>query len=603
MILKRLYELAEREGLLDDVAFESVPVPFIVNVGVNGEYLGIEERRGVITLPSRKKDAPPKTKPDKGKEILSPRAHGNTANRGFARYFVDTLARVLPVSDDPKSAASRLTFWRQVDAAAEESGDPSLKAVQRLGQALTQDPVLGDRVRARLEELKPGPGDRCTFAWQPDEGRPIVERPEVRDWYRAFYEGVAAERQAESSQGLCQITGQVGPLPRSHATKIAGIPGGIASGVSVVSNDKPAFESYNLDGAVNSGIGARAADGYTRALNALVADKLCGRKKTSLRLGPTVFLFWTREAIDADDLMQLDQPEPEQVARLIQSAEVGKASHAVDTNQFYCLCLSGNAARAIIRDYLEAPLPEVRVNLGRWFHDLQIIDGFTGEVTAVFPLWRLAASTVRSGDDVPPDIPPILMSAAIKRTAVPMHVLAACLRRIRVESDEGRFSPARMGLIKLILNRLANEGDLLMTERLDPGAGGRSPGYACGQLLALLARCQSPRDYGAGAQILERFFGAASTAPRSVFPLLLRLNRHHIRNIRDENPGFAFNLEQELEERLVPFKPSFGADPDFPAVLSLPEQGRFALGFYHQRAQYRAAAQERKAANQTSETK
>lgn len=140
-----------------------------------------------------------------------------------------------------------------------------------------------------------------------------------------------------------------------------------------------------------------------------------------------------------------------------------------------------------------------------------------------------------------------------------------------------------------------------MAAALDESMTGRSPGYACGRLLALLARCQSPKDYGASAQLLERYYGAASTAPRAVLALLLRLNRHHLRKIRDEYPpGFAYNLEQELETRLAPFRGAGDGDPDFPAVLSLPEQGRFALGFYQQRAAYRAATLEKRAAEQAT---
>ena len=137
-----------------------------------------------------------------------------------------------------------------------------------------------------------------------------------------------------------------------------------------------------------------------------------------------------------------------------------------------------------------------------------------------------------------------------------------------------------------------------MPEQLSDDLSEQSAAYACGRLLAFLARCQSPKDFGAGAQILDRFFGAASTAPRAVFPLLLRLNRHHLRKIRDEMAGFAFRLEEELEQRLQPFRHVEGSEPDFPAVLSLVEQGRFSLGFYHQRAQYRSSSAERKAAEQ-----
>jgi CRISPR-associated protein Csd1 len=134
-----------------------------------------------------------------------------------------------------------------------------------------------------------------------------------------------------------------------------------------------------------------------------------------------------------------------------------------------------------------------------------------------------------------------------------------------------------------------------MTEALDHERSTTSPGYACGRLLAFLARCQSPKDFGSGAQILERYFGSASTAPRSVFPILLRLNRHHLRKIDEDSPGFAFELEKELEQRLEPFRRA-DSGANFPALLSLSQQGEFALGFYHQRSNYRQKSLERKAA-------
>ncbi len=605
MILKRLYELAEREGLLDDPAFEEQPVPFVIKLGPKGEYNGIEDRRGQVVLPSKKKDAPPKTKQDKGKPLSVPKPHGSPANAGFARFFADTLPRVLPVSDEEKSRKSRATFWQQIAQATSATGEPALQAVQSFGQQSNTDAKLAEQIRRDVEELKPGPSDRCTFAWHPHGGKTVIEAEPVRNWYRQFYASVTGDKQQAGPQGICQITGEIGPLATSHATKISGVPGGLAAGVSVVSNDKAAFESYGLEKAVNSSIGYRAAEGYPRALLALIGNKLPGRPRTSLRVGSTLFLFWTRDKTDAS-VLSLDEPHPEQVAHLIDAARSGKLSHTINDNAFYCLCLSANAARAIVRDYLELPLPDARLNLGRWFSDLQIIDdSYKGQsqINACFPLWMLAGSTVRDGDDLSPDLPAILMGAALKGTAVPNHVLAACLQRIRVESGNQQLRPARMALIKLILNRQTNRGEPCMTQELDPAVAEHSPGYACGRLLALLARCQSWTDFGASAAILERYFGAASTAPRAVFPLLLRLNRHHLKKIRDENAGQAVNLEKELEERLADFPSRPGQDPDFPAILSLPEQGRFALGFYHQRADYRKQSADKKAAREQSAAK
>lgn len=599
MILNRLYELAVRESLLDDPSFEAQPIPYVIKIGESGDYLGIEERRGEAPVPSRKKSAPPKTKPDKGKELSVPKPHGNTANKGFARYFADTLPRVLPVNDDQKSAASRETFWNQIARAAQETGDRALNAALTFGRRAMTDPELRAKIVVNLGKYKVGPGDRCTLAWAPDEGTTVVERDSVRSWYRKLFAEVGAEREGKSDQGFCQIIGEYGPLAGSHP-KIAGVPGGIAAGVSVASYDKAAFESYGLDGAVNAGISFRAADGYARALNALLANKVPRCPNTCLKMGGVAFLFWTREPIAEAFWTVLDAPTPEDIGRLLTSSGRGREGHGVDENDFYCLCVSGNAARAIVRDYLEEPLPRAKEGLSRWFADLRIVDHFNGESKAEFPIWMLAAATVRSGDDLPPALVPTLARSALTGAPVPENVLAASIRRLRVESGGAQFTTARMALIKLILNRLPHIGDLQMTETLHESLADRSPGYACGRLLALLARCQSPKDYGASAQLLERYYGAASMAPRSVMAVLLRLNRHHLRKIRDEMPGFAFNLEQELEVRLEPFRPTPASDPNFPAVLSLAEQGRFALGFYQQRAAYRAAGAERRAAEEAA---
>jgi CRISPR-associated protein Csd1 len=596
MILRRLYELAERERLLDDPAFEEVPVPWIVKLGPAGEYLGIEDRRGVVTIPAKRKGAPAKTKPDKGKPLSIPRAHGNTANPGFARCFVDTLARMLPVSDEPKSVRSRDTFWGQIHQATSATNDPALQAVVAFGRQLQSQRGLKDRVCSDIAALKPAAGDRCAFAWDPDMGRTVVERENVREWFRGFYNSRMREREESGVNGVCQVTGDVCPLPSSHAGKLAGVPGGIAAGVSLISYDKAAFESYGLEGTANAGVGYRAADAYLRALGALTQEKLPGRPRSRLRIGNVLFLFWTRDAVSCDDIMQLEQPDSADVARLIESADRGAIRYANDENQFYCLVLSGNAARAVVRDYLESPLPDVRSNLGRWFRDLQVVDDSyeqQGRVHSCFPLWMLAAATAREMDDVPSEVFSQLMEGALKGYPMPDSTLAACLHRIRAETGPARFRAPQMALIRLCLNRTHCKGDRRMSESLDHGRA-HDDAYVCGRLLAFVARCQSPQDFGASAQILERYFGSASTSPQSVFPTLLRLNRHHINKVRDENPGFAFNLEAELDELLLPLKTTGSGAPDFPAILSLPQQGRFALGFYHQRAEYRRQSAERK---------
>lgn len=423
----------------------------------------------------------------------------------------------------------------------------------------------------------------------------------MRDWYRKFFADVGAKLEEKSAQGFCQISGEFGPLARSHATKISGVPNGLPTGVSVVSYDKAAFESYGLDGAVNAGISLRAADGYTRALNALLADKVPHCPKTCMKVGGVAFLFWTREPTDSAPWATLEQPAPDDVARLIAAYQRGQESHGVSGNDFYCLCLSGNAARAIVRDYLEAPLPKAEQNLGAWFADLRIIDSFSNEPKADFPLWMLASATIRSGDDYPPALLPTLARSALTGAPLPENILAACVRRLRVETGAAQFTTARMALIKLLLNRLPQSGDLPMTEKLDESRRS-DPAYICGRLFSCLAYIQAfERDpkkhgYGQDAPIIAAYYGAASAAPRSVFGGLLRQNQYRLNKFEEKYAPFVTNRNKEIEDLLTQLETA-SSDPDiFPPTLTLPEQGRFAVGFYHQRAAYRAATAERRAA-------
>ena len=148
MILNRLYELAVREKLLADSAFEDQPVPFVIVIGKSGKFLGVEEHRNEVRRPAKKKGMPNKVVQDRGIVRSIPRPHGNTASQGFARYFVDTLPRVLPIVTEEKNREkelrSRKTFWAQIDAAADATGDAALRAVQAFGRELAGNATLAD---------------------------------------------------------------------------------------------------------------------------------------------------------------------------------------------------------------------------------------------------------------------------------------------------------------------------------------------------------------------------------------------------------------------------------------------------------------------------
>jgi CRISPR-associated protein Csd1 len=577
MILNRLYELALREQLLAEPAFEQLPVPYVVQLGDGGKYLGIVEQRGeVVTVKNSKKVEEIKRTPDKGKPHSSPRPHGNTANPGFARYFVDTLPRVLPVEVEEKGRAkaerSRATFWQQLDNAADAISDPALRAVQAFGRQLTADTALAEMVRQDVAGQQPGAGDRVTFAYFPHGGPTILEWQPLRAWYSAFFKQFTAGKQEDGPVGFCTVTGTVGPLPTSHPIKLSGIPGGLPSGVSIVSFDKAAFQHYGLDGAANAAIGYEAADGYARAF-----QWLRGQKDHYLVVGGTLFLFWTRQPADTQFVMALSESSAEQVKALLENVKTGKGHDAIDeVNDFYLLAVSGNSARAIVRDYLERKLGDIRASIGKWFADLSIADPskeHQGRPNAAFPLRLLSKATALDADRVAPDTNARLMHAALTGAALPDSILAAALDRLRAEGNDG-FRAPRMALIKLILTRK----EIPVTETQDPGE--RQAAYLYGRLLAVCVEIQRAALGDVNANIVDRFYGRFSTAPSFVLRRLVDGALDHLKKLRGgEKDWLAGILENRLTDvlKLVPAEPLSGQ-------MSLVDQARFSIGFFHQKA-------------------
>ena len=101
-----------------------------------------------------------------------------------------------------------------------------------------------------------------------------------------------------------------------------------------------------------------------------------------------------------------------------------------------------------------------------------------------------------------------------------------------------------------------------------------STGYQLGRLFATLEKIQEEANPGINATIRDRYYGAACSTPITVFTNLLRLKNHHLAKM--ENKGRIINFERLLGEIVGKLK-------QFPAHLSLHEQGLFAIGYYHQR--------------------
>ena len=131
-----------------------------------------------------------------------------------------------------------------------------------------------------------------------------------------------------------------------------------------------------------------------------------------------------------------------------------------------------------------------------------------------------------------------------------------------------------------------------MPEVLD--ARERHPAYLCGRLLAVYESVQysSSGETKVNQTVADRYYSLASTYPAQAFPRLADLGQKHLRKLRRDKRGAMVRLEQQIQEILGQIERTAGCR--FPASLDLDGQGRFVLGYHHQRAEHVVAAKAHK---------
>jgi len=559
-LLQRLKELTERPDFaLSPTLYNYSPVRYILELDGTGRLLN---PRPVDTAdPSS-----PATR--RGARLLVPQIQRSSGVRPL--LLADKADYVLgyaePGDKPDRVAACHAAFTELLDRCADETEEAAVMAVQRFLRATP----LG---QLQLDEAF-DPRGIITFRV---DGQFPMGLPSVREFWAS--ENDPSRKDAEVLQ--CLVCGHERPVLRRLQAKIKGVPGGQTSGTSIISANAPAFESYGLEESLVAPTCADCGERFTKAINDLLASD-----RSRIVMGGAAFVFWTREPVQFDLLSFFAEPNPDEVRRLLDAIRSGQRLADVDDARFYATVLSGSGGRAVVRDWIDTTVGEVKRHLARWFEAQDIGERIADERRPL-GLYALAAATVRDPrNDLAPPTPRALLRTALAGTPLPMSLLAQAVRRIRAEQQITR---PRAALIKLVLRTQGEieEGDMV---RLNPDHP--SPAYHCGRLLAVLEDVQRLAIPGIKATIVDRFFGAASSSPNSVFSRLVRGAQPHLGKLERDNRGAWFALQRRLQDILANLD-------EFPRFLTLKDQGLFALGYYHQhtfdRAQAREAAARRRA--------
>lgn len=554
MILQALYEYYNRsKDHLPAFGRELKEIGFLLVIDKEGNFVRFEDCR------IDKKHA---------KKFLVKKSVGRSS-APVANYLYDNSAYVFGYSDKGDADKYFKVFKDKVSEVCKaSSGNQDMMALCQFYQSdldsllstLKKDP-LWPEIEKNLNKKY----SVFSFRIKGDD-KIIAEKEELLD---------LLTEDNDREEQICLVSGA-----RGHAvetTTATMIPGSQATAKLVAFQVKSGYDSYGKEKGANAPISEKAEFAYTTALNHLLASD----SRNKFLVGNRTFLFWASKDDEAGrqaeesifSMLGFSDPEDnpdrriEQVRKVFKSIYSGILKTALD-DKFYILGLAPNSARIAVTYWAEIPLKDFAERINRHFDDMEM----KGGTKPYFGLHSMLSAVTLGGksSEATPNLPEAIVKSIFQGLPYPYTLFAGCMRRIRAEQN---IYTGRAAIIKAYLNRL-NDNEQKIQPMLDKE--NKNQGYLCGRLFAVLDKIQE--DANNQHSIRERYMNSASATPATVFATILNLSSHHSENLNEGRKIYFEKLKQEIIDKL----PAEG----FPAHLDLQDQGRFFVGYYHQRQEF-----------------
>ena len=553
MILKALYDYYNRCEGLSAKGLEQKEIGYLIVIDKDGAFVRIESRM-------------------KDKKTAQTFLVLQTIKRSGRKYapniLWDNYEYVIGGADE--SAKKHDTFIRMIEKLKEQvSSDRYINAISEFYKKneKLEDIIKNDVLYEEMHKSK----KNISFLLQ-GESKIAAENEKV-------WNLILSQSADDGIYGICLVTGKKDSVARLHTTiKLTKDTGPLVS----FKTDR-GYDSYGKEQGYNAQISGDAEFAYTTALNAMLQKG----SHNKFSVGNRTFVFWASSNSEAAeqtegslfDLLgyteeEVDDPNAkiEQVRKVFKAINSGSLKTSLE-DRFYILGLAPNSARIAVVYWSECSLKEFAGKILCHFKDMEIKDTRIDKKPYMGIKSMLAAVTLNGKQsEATPNLPEAVVKSIFQGTPYPFTLFSACIRRIRAESgNKDAIRIARMAIIKAYLNRI-NDNNKKIETMLDKS--NTNQGYLCGRLFAVLENLQ----YAANKQdsIRSGYMNAASSTPSAVYPTILKLSNSHYSKLAKDKKGLAIYFDNQKKEIMAQIS-------DFPDTLDLSDQGRFFLGYYHQK--------------------
>lgn len=424
--------------------------------------------------------------------------------------------------------------------------------------------------------------------------------PHDNEMIRAAWETHCANKVPETLKMIDLVTGTLSDPVRLHGS-ISGIRGGLSTGMSLVSYNDTAFESYGHEKRYGTGQGMNApvseltAFKYTTALNYMLSDF-----KHTLKIGDTTILYWAETADPVcQEMFEFglfgtgNEYTLDDIKSVVDQMKIGgnvniKEDEVNPDNKFYILGITPNSARISIRMFEQDSFGSMLTHLLNHQERLKIVRPSFADDNEMLTLPKILMETINKKNllkakpndpykDLPASFVEPLLRSILYGTQIPDALYTNIIVRIRTERS---MNWKKAAIIKAYFLSLPDNDQTKKYKEaatMELNENSEYTPYVLGRIFATFEKIQKDANPNVNTTIKDSFFSSAPAKPSVVLPKLIKLSAKHLRKLDDKKKIYYDRLLQELNGKI---------HTTYPDSMDIKEQGAFYQGYYFQETKF-----------------